>query len=113
MLFDNETKQKKFKNKCIIQEELFSKKKVLEINVKIDCINDKLDNLNKKYDSENEEFKKNEIENKIIELIAELRTLTSYRKFLNYKLRLIRPIGDNKPTLAYLAKKARDELQKK
>lgn len=110
MFFQDPEKEIIFKNKCIIAEESNSKKKLVLIENKIRGINDYLDILNKKYLDEKHLEKKNNLEEQLILNIAELRTLTSYKKFLSAKLTLVKPHNNFKPTLAYLAKKAKEAL---
>ena len=110
MFFQNPEKEIIFKNKCIIAEESNSRKKIILIENKMKGINDNLDILNKKYIDEKDPKKKNNLEEQLILNIAELRTLTSYRKFLSSKLTLVKPSNNSKPTLAYSAKKAKDKL---
>ena len=110
MFFQNPEKEIIFKHKCTISEASNSKRKLIEIENKLQGINDNLEILNKKYIEEKNPELKNNLEEQIILNIAEIRTLTSYKKFLTSKLTLVRPIGDSKPTLAYSAKKAKEAL---
>ena len=110
MFFQDPEKEFTFKNKCIIAEESNSRRKLQEIDSRLEVISDDLDTLNKKYLAEQDTKIKNQLEERIILNIAEIRTLTSYKKFLTSKLILVRPIGNFKPTLAYSAKKAKEAL---
>ena len=110
MFFQDPEKEIIFKHKCTIAEESNSRRKLQEIDSRLEVINDNLEILNKKYIKEKDTEIKNQLEEQVILNIAEIRSLTSYKKFLTSKLKLIRPIGDSKPTLAYSAKKAKEAL---